>query len=157
WSNNLLSVLSLVSMLIMVMALGYTIFRSRTVGRLGAALFFFHGSLAYISFLRSQGSINNAIRAVTSLNSFLPTGFPYRGEDWGIWSLVTFLNQRHFASAIGILLLVLAFLGERYRAALHLEEESDSSESLVSPVSVLPEEQQWLKQLLKTTASYIFF
>src|SRR5262245_32459635 len=63
WSNNLLSVLSLVSMLIMVMALGYTIFRSRTVGRLGAALFFFHGSLAYISFLRSQGSINNAIRA----------------------------------------------------------------------------------------------
>ena len=35
---------------------------------------------------------------------------------WGTWSQVTYLNQRHFASAIGILLLVLVFLVIRYRA-----------------------------------------
>src|SRR5207248_5839283 len=40
----------------------------------------------------------------------------YRGEAWGTWSQVTYLNQRHFASAIGILLLVLVFLVIRYRA-----------------------------------------
>src|SRR5436189_31387 len=36
-------------------------------------------------------------------------------QTWGTWSQVTYLNQRHFASAIGILLLVLTFLVIRYR------------------------------------------
>src|SRR5262249_42051067 len=58
-----------------------------------------------------------------SLQSFLPTGFPYRGEDWGVWSLVNFLNQRHFASAIGILLLIVIFLVSEYQTC---EVESDA-------------------------------
>ena len=33
-----------------------------------------------------------------------------------LWSQVTYLNQRHFATAIGIFLLVLVFLVIRYRA-----------------------------------------
>jgi DNA-binding beta-propeller fold protein YncE len=115
WANNLLSILSLVAMLVLVMELGYLLFGSRVVGRIGAALFLFHGSLAYIPFLRAQGSIGQAVRAATELSSFLPSQFPYRGEDWGMWSLVNFLNQRHFASAIGILLLIMAFLCGRYR------------------------------------------
>src|SRR5262249_38048961 len=110
WSNNLLSVFSLVSMLILVIALGELLFKSRAVGRLGAALFFFHGSLNYISFFRRQGSFSKALSEATQLKGFLPSGFPYRGEDWGVWSLVNFVNQRHFASAIGILLLVTIFL-----------------------------------------------
>src|SRR5262245_65243509 len=51
WSNNLLSVFSLVAMLVLVMSLGDLLFRSRAVGRIGAALFFFHGSLHYISYI----------------------------------------------------------------------------------------------------------
>ena len=144
-SNNLLSVLSLVSMLILVMTLGELLFRSRVVGRLGAALFFFHGSLSYLSFLRSQGSVSKAVSATTRLQGFLPSGFPYRGEDWGVWSLVNFVNQRHFASAIGVLLLALIFIVGRYQnslaaksAALTSEEppetlaESNSAESETS-------------------------
>jgi hypothetical protein len=49
------------------------------------------------------------------MTSFVPSGFPYRGEDWGIWSQIVFLNQRHFASGIGVLLLVLVFLVDRWR------------------------------------------
>lgn len=110
WSNNVLSVLSLVSMLIVVIALGDLLFKSRAVGRIAATLFFFHGSLNYFSYFRQQGSISKALNEATRLKAFLPSGFPYRGEDWGVWSLVNFVNQRHFASAIGIFLLALVFV-----------------------------------------------
>ena len=115
WSLNLLSITTLVAMLILAMTLGEVIFSSRAVGRLGSFLFFFFGSLSYVPFLQKQGSVRAAIQAVTHQHEFLPTIFPYRGELWGTWSQVTYLNQRHFASAIGIFLLVLLFLVIRYR------------------------------------------
>ena len=115
WSLNLLSIIMLVAMLILAMTLGEVVFNSRAVGRLGSLLFFFFGSLSYVPFLRGQGSVRAAIQAIKQRGDFLPSIFPYRGETWGTWSQVTYLNQRHFASAIGILLLVLTFLVIRYR------------------------------------------
>src|SRR6266496_4480004 len=116
WSLNLLSIVSLVAMLILVMVLGEVLFNSRTVGRVGSALFFFFGSLSYIPFLHKQGSVRAAIHAIINQRDFLPSIFPYRGELWGVWSQVNFLNQRHLASAIGLVLLVLIFLVLCYRA-----------------------------------------
>lgn len=118
WSLNLLSIATLVAMLVIVMTLGEVLFNSRAVGRLGSLLFFFFGSLSYVPFLRQQPSIRAAIEAITHSRDYLKTIFPYRGEAWGTWSQVTYLNQRHFASAIGLVLLVLVFLAIRYRAAL---------------------------------------
>jgi DNA-binding beta-propeller fold protein YncE len=114
-SLNLLSVITLVSMLALVMALGQSLFHSRTVGRLGALFFFFHGTLSFVSFLYSQPSVSAAFHSITGLKDFLSSGYPYRGELWGIWTQVVYLNQRHFASGVGILLLVLLFLIDRYR------------------------------------------
>ena len=115
WSLNLLSMITLVAMLILAMTLGEVVFNSRAVGRLGSFLFFFFGSLSYVPFLHKQASVRAAIQAIRQQRDFLPSIFPYRGETWGTWSQVTYLNQRHFASAIGILLLVLIFLVIRYR------------------------------------------
>src|SRR5213075_2800624 len=115
WSLNLLSITTLVAMLVLVMVLGQVLFDSRAVGRLGSLLFFFFGSLSYIPFLQKQISVRAALQAIMHQREYLPTIFPYRGELWGTWSQVTYLNQRHFASAIGILLLVLIFLVLRYR------------------------------------------
>ena len=117
WSLNLLSISTIVAMLVIVMTLGEVLFNSRAVGRLGSLLFFFFGSLSYVSYLQKQGSVRAAIQAIKNQRDYLQTIFPYRGEAWGTWSQVTYLNQRHFASAIGILLLVLVFLVIRYRAA----------------------------------------
>ena len=116
WSLNLLSITTLVAMLVIVMTLGEVLFNSRGVGRLGSLLFFFFGSLSYVPFLRKQASVHGAFEAITHVREYLPTIFPYRGDAWGTWSQVTYLNQRHFPSAIGILLLVLVFLVIRYRA-----------------------------------------
>ena len=116
WSLNLLSITTLVAMLVVIMTLGEVLFNSRAVGRVGSLLFFFFGSLSYVPFLHKQASVRAAIQAVSHQRDYLPTIFSYRGDAWGTWSQVTYLNQRHFASAIGILLLVLTFLVIRYRA-----------------------------------------
>src|SRR5215471_21022456 len=117
WSLNLLSISTIVAMLVIVMTLGEVLFNSRAVGHLGSLLFFFFGSLSFVPFLQKQGSVRTAIQAIIHRQEYLQTIFPYRGEAWGTWSQVTYLNQRHFASAIGILLLVLVFLVIHYRAA----------------------------------------
>ena len=116
WSLNLLSITTIVAMLVTVMTLGEVLFDSRAVGRLGSLLFSFSGRSLTSRFFKSKLQFRAAIQAVTHQRDYLQTIFPYRGEAWGTWSQVTYLNQRHFASAIGILLLVLVFLVIRYRA-----------------------------------------
>jgi len=126
-------------MLILAMTLGEVVFNSRTVGRLGSFLFFFFGSLSYVPFLHRQGSVRAAIQAIRQQREFLPTIFPYRGEQWGTWSQVTYLNQRHFASAIGILLLVLIFLVIRYRMRPKRSKAPPSIDSITAQPNPPPE------------------
>ena len=140
WSLNLLSITTLVAMLVLVMVLGQVLFDSRVVGRLGSFLFFFFGSLSYVPFLQKQSSVRAAIQAIRQQREYLPSIFPYRGELWGTWSQVTFLNQRHFASAIGILLLVLVFLVIRYRTLPAKQTKTHPSPDTVTPeATILPE------------------
>src|SRR6266516_1477021 len=140
WSLNLLSIITLVAMLVLVMVLGEVLFNSRAVGRMGSLLFFFFGSLSYIPFLHKQGSVRAAIQATLHLREFLPSIFPYRGELWGVWSQVTYLNQKHLAGAIGVLLLVLIFLVLRYRAASGRRViETPSTDAAMPEPTGLPE------------------
>ena len=112
-ANNVLSIGSMVSMLIVVAALGERLFGSRLVGWIGVGLFFLHGALSFIPYLGSFPSIVDGIASLPSLDHFLSSGFPYRGEQWGIWTQDVFLNQRHLSSAIGILLVIVLFLLSR--------------------------------------------
>src|SRR6266516_2910026 len=135
WSLNLLSITTLVAMLILAMVLGEVVFNSRAVGRLGSLLFFFFGSLSYVPFLQKQASVRAAIQAIRQQREYLPSIFPYCGELWGTWSQVTYLNQRHFASAIGILLLVLICLVIRYRT---LPVKQTKAPTSLNPVTSEP-------------------
>jgi DNA-binding beta-propeller fold protein YncE len=128
WSLNFLSIITLVSMLVLAMALGQSLFNSRVVGRIGAALFFFHGTLSFVGFFRSHPSLAAAFDAIPTLKDFLNSGYPYRGETWGIWTQVVYLNQRHFASAVGLLLVVLLFLIDRYRQHSQEKEAPPAAE-----------------------------
>ena len=112
WSVDVLSVLGLISMLALVMLLGELLFNSRVVGRLAAALFFFHGSPVFIQFLRSQSAFQEAVRATPHL----------------------FVNQRHLPFAIGIFLLVLIFLVDQYRQ----RTSTDRANSVTSARALIP-------------------
>ena len=126
-ANNVLSIFSLTSLLILVMTLGSVLFNSRIVGRIGAALFFFHGSLAFIPFLQSQPNFAALLEKLSTMKDFLQSGFPYRGEAWGVWSQNVYLNQRHLASAIAIFLLILIYVVIRLREKFETEPEPEES------------------------------
>ena len=123
-ANNILSIFSLTSLLIVVMTLGTVLFRSRIAGRIGAILFFFHGSLAFIPFMLSQASFADLISKINTMTLYLKSGFPYRGEDWGVWSQNVFLNQRHLSSSIAIFVLVLIYLVILFRENRELAPET---------------------------------
>ena len=108
---NLLSILSMMSVAILIMAFAERVFGSRNVGRIAAALFFVgSSSLSYIPFLYSHASLGEALSAILKTTQFLNSGFPYRGEGWGALTVDIYANQRHLASGIGLLFVVLIFL-----------------------------------------------
>src|SRR3954464_6902353 len=112
WSVDLLSVLALMSMLALVMALAEVLFISRVVGRVGATLFFFHGSLQHLTTL------------VASL--------PGHEQSSGFWKQVGFGTQRYLPFGIGILLIVVIFLVDQYRQRSSAAEIiSDSDKALL--------------------------
>src|ERR1043165_6838971 len=127
WSINLLSVLSLIALIVLIATFGEVLFKSRIVGRIGAALFFFSSSLSYLPFLRSQSSIRGALNAIAGATEFLPSGYPFRGETWGVLSANVFAYQRHLISGIGLFFVALIFAVDEYqrRAAIKHEKQTE--------------------------------
>ena len=116
WSINLLSAFTLIALLTLIMTFVELLFNSRLVARISAILFFFaSSSLSYIPFLASQSSLNGAVSNILGLKDFVKSGYAYRGDDWGALSVAVFSNQRHLISGIGILMIVLIYLIDRYR------------------------------------------
>ena len=138
WALNLLSVLSMLALLVSIMTLGEALFGSRVIGALAALLIFFQGSLSYIPFFRSQHTVAGAINAIVHLGHWLSSGYPYRGEDWGIWSVSILYVQRHLLGAVGIVCLVLTFVVDCYKERFSTgdptqrSETSSGRESLIS-------------------------
>jgi len=133
WSVGALSVLGLISMLALVMTLGELLFNSRVVGRIGAAFFFFPGSLAFVPNLKSQSS-----------------GTP-----------VVFVNQRHLADAMGVLLLVLIFLADHYRQRLPQaqanSQTANSEADEAQQKAGLSRHQSWpARNVLVSASAFIF-
>ncbi len=118
YSVNLLSILSLVGLLILVMTFAEFLFKSRNAGRIAALLFFFSSSLYYLPFLRSQKTLGEAVSSILRRTEFLPSGYPFRGEDWGVLTVSVFGYQRHLISGIGIFFIVLIFLVDQYQSKL---------------------------------------
>jgi hypothetical protein len=115
---NLLSALSMTALLVAIMTLGEALFGSRSIGGIAALLLFFHGSLSWVPFLASQHSIAGAFKSIWHLDHWLKSGFPYKGEDWGIWSPSILYVQRHLLGAVGVVCLVLIFLVDFYKRTI---------------------------------------
>lgn len=118
WSINLLSIASLLALSILIVTLAEVLFNSRPAGRIAVLLFSFSSSLYYLPFLRSQESINGFFSSMLQRTEFLPSGYPWRGEDWGVLTVSVLGFQRHLISGIAILLAVLIFLVDRYQQKL---------------------------------------
>jgi hypothetical protein len=85
------------------------------VGGIGALLFFFSSALSYLPFLKAQSGFRGALSSIVRGTDFLSSGYPYRGETWGVLSANVFAYQRHLISGIGLLVVVMIFVVNRHR------------------------------------------
>ena len=123
WSVNVLSILSLFALLVMITTCAESLFDSRVVGRLASVLFLLSSSLYYLPLLRAE-SLATLIRRT----DYLPSGYPWRGENWGVLTIGVLGYQRHLISGMGILLVVLSFLITNYRSRQKKPSDPGSTE-----------------------------
>lgn len=133
WSINLLSIFSLMALLILIMTFAEVLFNSRVVGRIAALLFFFSSSLYYLPFLQSQDSISGLVSSMLQRTEFLPSGYPGRGENWGVLTISVLGYQRHLISGIAVLFVVLIFLVDRYQQKVR---ETPSPSAAAPPANI---------------------
>ena len=123
WSVNVLSILSLFALLVMITTCAESLFDSRVVGRLASVLFLLSSSLYYLPFLRTD-----SLATLVRRTDYLPSGYPWRGENWGVLTIGVLGYQRHLISAMGILLVVLIFLITNYRSRQKKHSDPASTE-----------------------------
>ena len=140
WSVNVLSILSLLALLILIATFGEVLFNSRVVGRIGALLFFFSSSLSYLPFLKSQDAFRATLRSIVHATEFLASGYPFRGETWGVLSANVFAYQRHLISGIGLLFVVMIFAIEKYRSRFEKRKPKQPPVSIAPPLETEPKE-----------------
>ncbi len=104
WAFNLPSALSLISVFLLLYVLAIRLSGIRAVGYLSALLFAFRCSPSFFSYL-AEVPKGISIRDALWMNiGFI--GYTTH-EDWGLWNLNVYCNQRHLAFGICALLLVL--------------------------------------------------
>jgi len=125
---NGLSLLSLLCCLSLLYVLAVKITRKPAVGALAIALFLFRSSLAAFTFLFDGTGYGSAMEFFHRIfdNRVFIGNTP--NEDWGLWNINVYANQRHLGFGLTLIfLLVLALLplyeGRRFRDA----EETSAS------------------------------
>lgn len=112
---NLPSALSLLSVFSLLYVLAVRLCGSRAVGYLSALFFAFRCSPSFFSYLAEIPKGRSVAEALINNIGFI--GYTTH-EDWGLWNLNVYCNQRHLAFGICALLLVIhLFLPHLYAMA----------------------------------------
>lgn len=102
---NLPSIFGLAATCMLLYALAVRLTAKRAVGVLTTIFFLFRSSPSFFKYLAElpKGQVLKSLAEQNSFISYTPH------EDWGLWNLNVYCNQRHFAFAIAVLLLTLHF------------------------------------------------
>ena len=109
---NLPSILGILSFTTLLGSLGVVLTRRRGVFLLAPFLLFFRSSYAVFDYLRELFRENGAtllsvVRKVFATDTFIGTTLH---DDWGLWAMNVYANQRHFLWGMSIFLIVLFLL-----------------------------------------------
>jgi len=96
-----------VSMLALVYAIYYLtklITKKESIAILSVILFLLNGSLAFYRLVDWQSPVGTweSISRHIASNLFLSSELPFRGEEWGLYSLSVYANQRHFPFGMAV-------------------------------------------------------
>lgn len=133
WAFNLPSILSMVTFLTLLYGLAAVLTGKQWVGTLAGVFFCFRSSASVFLFIKDEKDFGKIFdRIFKSMDFFKTTRF----EDWGLWSFKDYVNQRHFAFSMGIMLLVIIAVYPLFRKMIVQlkrfwkdlkEEKTDSS------------------------------
>lgn len=101
---NIPSALGFLSAVSLLYVFAYKISGKKAVGLLSCLFFVFRSSNSLFKFIAEQPVGTNIFKALKDNTEFISYS---TNEDWGLWNLNVYCNQRHFAFSIAVLLLVL--------------------------------------------------
>ncbi|MDP4179287.1 MAG: hypothetical protein Q8900_13250 [Bacillota bacterium] len=104
WAFNLPSILSLVSLFMLFYSFVVVAFGEKLIGIIGTVLFFFRSSFASFTFLTEFSSKKQPISNLLKTNKFIGNT---THEDWGLFAQNVYVNQRHLAFSLALLMLTL--------------------------------------------------
>lgn len=139
---NIASLLSIMSMYSLLYVLAVRIMGKRAAGIIACVLVTFRSSSSLFYYIADMPKGTNVLQALKDNIEFIG----YTGhEDWGLWNLNVYCNQRHFALGLAVLLLILLlFIPYLYSAFERMESDGNGLRSYFT-VSLLSGEG-WLPQ-----------
>lgn len=120
---NTLSALGLVCLLMLIFEFGRIYFNSTLTGLLGAIFFIFHGSLNVFGWLWQNFDFGLPQKIAEK------SGWIYgaRFENWGLFNLHVFVNQRHLPFTLAFLVLLVIFVFQRLEKVEAAEAASETN------------------------------
>lgn len=104
YAFNVLSALGFISAVSLLYAFAYKISAKRSVGFLTCLFFAFRSSYSVFTFISQRTNGVGILEALKENQNFVSYT---THEDWGLWNLNVYCNQRHFAFSIAVLILIL--------------------------------------------------
>lgn len=103
---NIPSILSFVFALMLLYVLAVRITGKKSVGYLSGLFFLFRSSNSLYTFLVNipKGEVWNTLKSNVEFIGYTPS------ENWGLWNLNVYANQRHFSFTIAVLLIVIIIM-----------------------------------------------
>ncbi len=121
YAFNIASIFSFISAFLLLFVLAVKISGKRSVGYLACLFFAFRSSESLFTYLSELPKGTNILQALGSNRDFI--GYTTH-EEWGLWNLNVYCNQRHLAFSIAVILLVImVFLPHLYAMFETIKEE----------------------------------
>lgn len=103
---NIMSTAGLISLLMLIFEFGRLLFKSTLTGVLGVLFLIFHSSLSVFPWIKANLS-KDLLHQVLSKDGWLKWA---DFEEWGLFNLNVFANQRHFAFGLAVLVFLVIWL-----------------------------------------------
>ncbi len=108
---NIPSILGFVNTVALLYVLAVKLSGKKMVGILSCAFFAFRSSKSLFTFLANIPAGKDVVEELLLNDSFI--GYT-TNEDWGLWNLNVYCNQRHLAFTIPVMLLILILFIQRF-------------------------------------------
>lgn len=153
---NIPSIVCLVSVCMLLYSLAIKLFGKRAVGLLGVLFFLFRSGTALTTYVSQiNGTFSEIVQSLKDNTTFIGET---THEDWGLWNLNVYVNQRHLAFGLCIVLFAIIIMLEpvfasfrRTKTALAEFDESNPQ----SPATLGKRATYFIKNLFFTGESWL--